>query len=116
MAQQEDLIFDQGSDVIITFNLKNLDGSAKNLTDYSVDAKMKRTLTSDSDNTIQFNSIISNSEQGQVSLSLTNQITDQLIHNRYMYDVEISHQDSDANTIVQRVLQGYITISPSVTK
>jgi len=35
---------------------------------------------------------------------------------RYVYDVELSYQDSDENTIIERVLEGQITVTPSVTK
>jgi len=35
---------------------------------------------------------------------------------RYVYDVEISSIDSAANTLVERILEGQITVSPSVTR
>jgi hypothetical protein len=35
---------------------------------------------------------------------------------KYVYDVEMSYQDSDDNTIIERVLEGILNVSPSVTK
>jgi hypothetical protein len=56
-------------------------------------------------------------EDGIVTLSLTNAETDALkTRGRYVYDVEVSYADSDNNQIIQRVLEGQIEVSPSVTK
>ena len=49
-------------------------------------------------------------------MSLTNTQTDALKAGRYVYDVELSFADSDGDTIIERVLEGKITITPSVTK
>ena len=35
---------------------------------------------------------------------------------RYVYDVEISSSDSDSVTIIERILEGQIEITPSVTR
>ena len=35
---------------------------------------------------------------------------------RYVYDVEISATDSAGNITVERILEGKLTVSPSVTK
>ena len=48
-------------------------------------------------------------------LKLTNTQTTSLKAGRYVYDVELSHTDSAANTIIERVLEGVITVTPSVT-
>ena len=117
MAQYEDLQFDQGTDVAVEIHLSNKDGSAKDLTNHSVNAVMKKTYNSDVDNTVVFNAIIASPlEDGVITLSLTNAQTDSLKAGRYIYDVEISFTDSDANTIVERVLEGQIELTPSVTR
>ena len=56
------------------------------------------------------------STAGIVTLSLTNSQTDALKPGKYVYDVEISFIDSDNATIVERVLEGRIQVTPSVTK
>lgn len=117
MAQYEDLTIDQGTDVAIEIHLVNADGSAKNLTNHSIAAKMKRTYNSDSDDTHDFTAIVSApATDGIVVLSLTNTQTDVLKPGRYVYDAELSYNDSDENTIVERVLEGKILVTASVTR
>ena len=50
------------------------------------------------------------------TLSLTNTVTDALKPGRYVYDVELSFNDSDGNAIIERVLEGKAFITPSVTR
>jgi hypothetical protein len=118
MAQYEDLTIDQGADVAIQLDLLEKDGSRKDLTGFSAAAKMKRSYNADSDNTQAFTTTISaeTPEDGILILSLTHTQTDNLKPGRWVYDVEISYQDSDMNTVVERVLEGNIQVTPSVTR
>ena len=117
MAQYEEFTIDQGADTAIEIYLVDGDGSAKDLTNHSIAAKMKRTYNSDSDDTHSFTSIIADpATDGVVTLSLTNTQTDNLKPGRYVYDVELSYQDSDSNTIIERVLEGKILVTASVTR
>jgi len=116
MAQYTEFNIDQGTDVTITLNLTNNDGSKKNLTGYSIASKMKKTYNSDSDDTTDFTAVVTTALTGVCTLSLTNTQTSALKKGRYVYDVEISHLDSSSNTLVDRVLEGRIQVSPSVTK
>lgn len=119
MARYEDLTIDQGSDVTIEIDLVEDDGSAKNLTGYSVAAKMKRSYDSvDSADIVDFTAYVgSPATDGTAVISLTNVQTDALqTRGRYVYDVEISFVDSNANTIIERVLEGKIKVTPSVTR
>ena len=52
---------------------------------------------------------------GIVTLSLTNVQTDTLKVGNYVYDAEISFTDTNSNVIVERILEGKIRVSPSVT-
>lgn len=116
----EDITINQGADVAIELHLAYDSGSTYSLVNKAVSAKMKRNYTDSAGDpdTITFQSAIINpAEDGIVSLSLTNTQTDALkTRGRYVYDVEISYTDSDSNTIIQRVLEGQIEVSPSVTK
>lgn len=117
MARYEELTVDQGTDVSIDLYLTNVDGSPKDLSGFSVAAKMStRYDVSDSDK-ISFASYVTvPPTNGIVNLSLSNTITNTLnTKRRYVYDVEISYSDSDENTIVERVLEGLIVVTPSVT-
>lgn len=118
MAQYEDLTIDQGADVAVELLLLEKDGSIKDLTGFSASAKMKRSYNADSDNTQAFTTTIDaqTPENGKLILELTNTQTDALKAGRWVYDVEISYVDSDGNNIIERVLEGNIQVTPSVTR
>ena len=117
MAAYEEFTVDQGADLAVELHLINADGSVKDLTNFSVAAKLKKNYNSDSDETTDFNSIIAAPPtDGIVTISLTNTQTDALSKGRYVYDVEVSFVDSDGNTIIERVLEGRVQVTPSVTR
>jgi hypothetical protein len=120
LPNYEDITIQQGTDVAIEIHLITDSDGAFNLTNRSVAAKMKRNYADSADDpdTVTFNSVVATPPaDGIVTLSLTNTQTDALkTRGRYVYDVEISYTDSDDNTIIQRVLEGQIEVSPSVTK
>ena len=119
MADYEDFTIDQGADVAIELHLQETDGSKKDLTGHSAAAKMKRSYNSvDSDEIIDFTTTISEPvTDGILVLSLTNTQTDALNPRlRDVYDVELSFDDSDGNTIIERILEGKVKVTPSVTR
>jgi hypothetical protein len=117
MAQYEDITIDQGADVAIELHLVNKDGSARNLTNHAIAAKMKRTYNSDSADTHPFTCVVgAPANLGIATLALTNIQTGLLKSGQYVYDVEMSFVDSSMSTIVERVLEGKITVTPSVTR
>ena len=117
MATYVDLEFDQGSDISVSIETTNLDGSAKDLTNHAVTAQMKRTYKStDSDDIQAFTcSIDSPLTAGKITLSLTNTQSGALRKGRWVYDVEVQHTDSSSNVLRERILEGQITVSPQVT-
>tara|TARA_R100001509_G_scaffold65061_1_gene35887 strand:- start:308 stop:658 length:351 start_codon:yes stop_codon:yes gene_type:complete len=116
MAQYEDITIDQGSDVSVTLKIFDTDGSKKDLTGFSAAAKMKKTYNSDSDQTFDFTTAFPTPRtDGNLTLSLTNTQTDAIKAGRYVYDVELSHLDS-GDTVIERILEGQIIVTPSVTK
>jgi len=116
MAQYEEFTIDQGSDVAIEIHCIDGQGATKNLANHTPSAKMKKTYTSSDSDTTSFTAIVSDTTAGVITLSLTNTQTDALAKGRYVYDVELSFLDSDSNTIVERILEGRIQVTPSVTK
>lgn len=123
MAYYEDLTIDQGTDVSIELHLINKDKSKKNLTDYSVNAWLKPNYAADSSEKIAFTGIVADpATDGIVNLSLTNLQTDALsTKKRYVYDVELSYvSESDGagnlTYIIERILEGTLQVTPSVTK
>jgi hypothetical protein len=116
MAQYEELTIDQGSDVTIELHLVDKNDTAKNLTGHTLTAKLKKNYNSSDSDTTTFTSIISNVTGGIASISLTNAQTDALKPGRYVYDAELAFNDSAGDTIRERILEGRIQVTPSVTK
>ena len=116
MAQYEEFTLDQGADVAIELHCVDKNGATKDLNNHLVTAKLKKNYNSSDSDTTEFTSIIGDADDGIVTISLTNTQTDALRPGRYVYDVELSFVDDNANTIIERILEGRIQISPSVTK
>ena len=116
MAHYEDLTIDQGTDVSIDVYLVTKTGAVKDLTGYTVAGKLATSYDAADSDKIPFTSlVVSPATDGIVNLALTNAQTESLNpKKRYVYDVELS-QDSAGTITVERVLQGLITVSPSVT-
>ncbi len=115
MAEYEKFDIDQGSDIAIQLDLVDQNNNKKDLTNFSAAAKMKRTFNSDSSDTTTFSAAVTDADDGILTLSLTNAQTSALKVGTYVYDVEISFQDSANNTIIERVLEGKIRVHPNVT-
>jgi len=116
MAQEETLTIDQGSDVAIELHLVNKDGNVRDLNAHTFYMKMKKSYNSDSADTITWSTIVSDADDGIMTASLTNTQTDALKPGKYVYDIEMAYDDSASNTIIERVLEGRVLVTPSVTK
>lgn len=117
MSQYEEFTVDQGTDFSIKLELVNKDGTKKNLTGYSAAAQIRKTYSSSDSDAVTFTSgFESPRSDGILNLTLTNSQTGAMKAGRYVYDVEISSTDSSDNTIIERILEGQITVSPSVTR
>ena len=86
-------------------------GSAMNLTGYSVASQMRSTHDSSSI-AATLTGTVSNASSGQITLSLTNTQTSAIEEAIYVYDVEIT---SGAGSVT-RILEGNITVTPEVTR
>lgn len=129
MAQYEDLIVDKGTDVLVRLECFNPDGSEKNFNDfdsdlgqivslYTINAKIKKTYNTPDSDAIVFttSTLDDNNLNNIITLQLSNTQTDAMKPGNYVYDVEISAYDSDTQSyIVERVLEGKLTITPSVS-
>lgn len=120
MAQYRDLEIDQGSDVKWEIELQQTDGTPRDLTDYVVTGNVNRSYDADSSELFVMGStLIAPFSAGVFEVSLTNVQTEQMTRRRYVYDIEVSYIDSDASgspTIKERVLEGNIMVSRSVSK
>ena len=115
MARYEEIEIDQGSDISIELHTNNIDGSVKNLTNVSIACKMKKTHRS-SISTDWTCAVKEPATAGIITMSLSNAQSDALKAGRYVYDVELSYFDSDNTQIVERILEGRMSVNPSVTK
>lgn len=116
MAQYEELSIDKGTDITLQLELEDTSGNPKNLTNHTVAGKVKKTYnTPDNEATSFTTELVAPATGGVVNLSLTNTQTGAFKAGRYVYDVEISFVDSNAQTVIERILEGTITVTPSVT-
>ena len=117
MAQYEDITISQGTDVSIQLELVDTNGNRKDLTGFSAASKIRKTYTSSDSDAVTFTATIQSPvTDGVLNLILTNTQTGAMRAGRYVYDVEISSSDSDSVTIIERILEGQIEITPSVTR
>jgi len=117
MAQQRDFVIDQGTDITFELHLKNENGSAKDLTGHALRGKIKKTYdTTDSDQIFDFTgtTVKSPAEDGIALITISSATSDTMKAGRYVYDIELlSGADSD---IVERILEGKLNVTPSVTR
>ena len=110
MAAIANLYVDQGATFSTSVLVKNDDGSAFDLTDYSVAAQIRKSYSSST--AVDFTASVADpATAGQINLSLTATQTGTLEEGRYVYDVEVT-----SGVTVTRVIAGLVTISPQVTK
>ena len=114
MATYEEFTIDQGTDVAIEIYCIDENGNTKDLSNYQVQAELKKNYSTT--NLVSFNAVVANpSTDGVAVLSLTNAQTANLEKGRYVYAVQLNFQDSNGDTIIERILEGRIQVTPQVT-
>lgn len=109
MATKVNLVVDQGADFTTTVTLKNDDGSALNLENYSGAGQIRKHYTS---STATNFTVTLTADTGIVTLSLSDTQTSALTAGRYVYDVELTDPDG----IISRIVEGIVTVTPNVTR
>ena len=113
MAAIANLTLDQGATFNSDVTVKDSNGNAFNLTGYTAAAKMAKGYASTRTRTSITTSIASDPTTGVITLSVTADQTNALDEPAsYVYDVEITRT---SDSTITRVIEGIITISPSVT-
>ena len=103
-------IIDQGATFTRQLTVKE-NGSAMNLTGYSVASLMRS--THDSSTVVgTFACTISNASGGIITMSMTASATGAIEEAIYVYDLEIA---SGSGTVT-RLLEGEVTVNPEVTR
>ena len=103
-------ILEQGATFNRQLTVKD-DGSAMNLTGYSVASKMRS--THDSSTVVgTFTCTISNATGGIITMSMTNSVTGAIEEGIYVYDLEMT----SGSGVVTRLMEGTVTVNPEVTR
>jgi hypothetical protein len=108
MAIKTNLVVDQGANFIYNVYLIDEDGNIFDISDYTANAQIRRTYTSTSN--VAITTSITGAS-GLISLSMNAATTSLLTQTRYVYDLELT---DGAN--VSRILEGFVTVNPGVTR
>ena len=110
MAAVSNLAIDQGTTYSVTITVTDDTGSARNLTNYTPRAQMRRSYYTSANTAFAAN--VLNPSEGTITLDLTATQTSALKAGRYVYDLELV-----SNTLtVERIVEGIVTIYPEATK
>ena len=111
MAAYSNLFIDQGATFTLSFTVYDDDGLPRNITNFTVRSQMRRSYYSSANTTIT--ATVSNPAEGEVMLDLSATQTTVLKPGRYVYDVELVSTNS---LVVERLVEGIITVYPEVTR
>lgn len=110
MAAFSEIIIEQGATFSTTLNVEDSVGTAINLYAYTANSQMRKSYYSSTAYTITSN--ITGTANGEITLSMTAANTAALTAGRYVYDVKIT----SPSNVVTRVIEGIVTVLPSVTR
>ena len=110
MAAFSEIVIEQGATFNTTINVEDTAGAAINLYGYTANSMMRKSYYSSSATTST--STVTGTENGEVTLTVSATNTAALTPGRYVYDVIITSPTS----VVTRVVEGIVTVLPSVTR
>ena len=110
MAAFSEIIIEQGATFSTTLNVEDSVGTAINLYAYTANSQMRKSYYSSTAYTIT--SDVTGTANGEITLSMTAANTAALTAGRYVYDVKIT----SPSNVVTRVIEGIVTVLPSVTR
>jgi len=110
LAAFSEIVIEQGATFGSTLNVEDTYGNAINLYAYTANSQMRKSYYSSSATTITAS--VTGTANGEVTLSMTSSNTANLTPGRYVYDVIITSPTS----VVTRVVEGIVTVLPSVTR
>jgi hypothetical protein len=110
MASIANLQIDAGTTFTSDVTVYNDDGTVKDLTGYTTEAKMTRGYASTNER-VYFDITVFEAD-GIIRINLTPDITIQLEEGRWVYDVQMT---DTSDSTVTRVVEGIVTVFPSVS-
>jgi len=112
MAAYVELVVDQGTTFNNVINITDdVTNAAVNVSGYSFESQIRRSYYS-ANITANIICTITNASNGEVTMNMTASNTANIKPGRYVFDVK----SIDTFDVVNRILEGIITINPSVTK
>ena len=123
MSARKDFVVEQGATFSKTVTLKTIAGAPIDISAYSPRGQVRKTHRSeDVEATFTFDT--SHMAQGRLIIILVSDVTKSMvagetesdIRGRYVYDIELWRTDAPNPDIVRRFLEGFITVSPEVTR
>lgn len=112
MAAYVELYMDQGATFNNVINLTDdVTNAAVNISGYIVRSQMRRSYYS-ANSTANIVCSITNSANGEITMTLAAANTSNIKAGRYLFDLETV----DTGGVVTRVLEGIITVTPEVTR
>jgi hypothetical protein len=112
MATKANISIDQGTSFSAQIDLTNENDDPVDLSGDTVGADIRRWYSS-ADVAASFTANTgSNTAAGILTLSLTANQTSNLEYGRYVYDVRVA----DSSNTITRIVEGIVTVTPSVTR
>ena len=110
MAARADILIDQGTTSETVVTVTDTNGDVVNLTGYTANAQIRKHHTSSS--ATKTFTISNGGTNGQLTLQLNAANTAAITEGRYVYDVKVT----SGSSVISRVVEGLVTVNPSVTR
>lgn len=110
MAAFSEIVVEQGTTFSTTINVEDSQGSAVNLFGFVAASQIRKSYYSSTAN--NFTATITGTANGEITLSMTAANTANLTPGRALYDLLITSPVG----VKTRVIEGIVTITPSVTR
>ena len=110
MAAYTEIIVEQGATFSTTVNVEDSQGSAVNLAGFVAESQIRKSYYSSTVN--NFTASVTGIANGEITLSMTAANTANLTPGRALYDLLITSPVG----VKTRVIEGIVTITPSVTR
>lgn len=109
MAMKANLIIDQGSDFIQDIEVTHANNALVNLSGYTGAAHLRKSYTADTYKAFT----VSTTANGIVQIRMNSSNTDSLSPGQYVWDCELTQTNT---SIITRIVEGIVTVTPSVTR
>ena len=109
MAPRANLLIDQGSDYIQDIVVTDTSNNALDFSGYTGAAQIRKSYSST--NSMSFS--VATTSNGTVQISMNSSNTNLLTPGQYVWDCELTEISSG---IVTRIVEGNVTVTPSVTR